>query len=576
MRYKKFSIENYKAIESLTIILNRNVIPLIGINESGKTSILQAILAFDKDKDNNLNSTHINPKNKYKTTQSDCKLVASVEIESEEEFNSIGEEICLSMEDPLYVWLRSAFDNHKEISIQRECADMRFLNTYFLVNEPQDILSNRKTERLVKAIVKRLPNILYFDDFSDRVPEEVGISRKPDNTIELGRGKNREWQEIIIEIFSRALNEEFSLETFLNLNDEDDQENYLNDVSKTLNSEIIDEWKKLKTSHSGFSEDSDSLELSLKYFINSDNKPTFRFKVTDSEDSGNDRVFDINQRSKGFQWFFNFIMKLKFNPKYKSNPKNAIYLLDEPGSYLHSSAQTELLKKLCEIGEDNTIIYCTHSQYLLDPEVINIGGIKIVSKADGHISLTDYGNSSLSKHLGAFSALYDALHLKFGFHEHILHNCILVEGIIDYYFFKMFFDFGPFEIIPGTGCGHLSALISILISCSDKFVVVLDNDNEGRIAYQKYSKTFGEILLKRIYQYDGVNNGRDYELEDILSLRDKRLIMDSMECNDIKNAIVAMFFKDEAIKKRIIDNIDSETKNNINIIQQRIKNFFLD
>lgn len=52
MKYTKFIIKNYKAIDELTVNLSRNVIPLIGVNESGKTSILQAILAFDKDKDN--------------------------------------------------------------------------------------------------------------------------------------------------------------------------------------------------------------------------------------------------------------------------------------------------------------------------------------------------------------------------------------------------------------------------------------------------------------------------------------------------------------------------------------------
>ena len=111
----------------------------------------------------------------------------------------------------------------------------------------------------------------------------------------------------------------------------------------------------------------------------------------------------VTQRSKGFQWFFNFIMKLKFNPKYTQNPENAIYLLDEPGSYLHSSAQTELLKKLCDIGKNNTIVYCTHSQYLLDPDVINIGWIKICSKVDGKINLVDYGNSTQPRNRRVFS-----------------------------------------------------------------------------------------------------------------------------------------------------------------------------
>lgn len=131
-------------------------------------------------------------------------------------------------------------------------------------------------------------------------------------------------------------------------------------------------------------------------------------------------------------------MKLKFNPKYKENYKDVIFLLDEPGSYLHSSAQTELLKKLLSISRDNTIIYCTHSQYLLDPEIINIGNIKNVSKEEGTIKMANYADSKYNKNLGAFSPLFHALHLKYGFSDKNLKNCILTEGITEYYFYKMF------------------------------------------------------------------------------------------------------------------------------------------
>ncbi|WP_366924786.1 AAA family ATPase [Metallumcola ferriviriculae] len=464
-------------------------------------------------------------------------------------------------------------DKKGKIFIRRNFEDGVLLKDYSLINETEDILINHKTIALVKAMVKRLPNILYFDDFSDRVPELVTFPANYVSERKYSRGKDREWQEIIVEIFSRALHEEFSLTKFLQLEDEDDQDNYLSDVTKTLNNEIIDEWRKLKSAFSAISDEGDKLELEIKHSLVED-KPTFKFKVIDSESSGNDRKFDIGQRSKGFQWFFNFIMKLKFNPKYKLNPENAIYLLDEPGSYLHSSAQTELLRKLCDIGQNNTIIYCTHSQYLLDPDIINIAGIKIVSKSEGDIELVDYGNSSHVKTLGAFSALNDALHLKFGFHESMLKRCVLTEGIVDYYFYNMFFDFDGINIIPGAGCGHLRELISIMISCSEQFVLVLDYDEEGRTNYSRYSHYFGDSFTSRTYQYEGVCKGKDFMLENILSLEDVERIKVAMECDDIKKAIVALYFKDEVTKVDIVNGINKETRQNIDIIQMRIKSIF--
>ena len=47
MKYKSFYIKNYKGIKDLKLELdkdpNSNIITLVGLNESGKTSILEAI-----------------------------------------------------------------------------------------------------------------------------------------------------------------------------------------------------------------------------------------------------------------------------------------------------------------------------------------------------------------------------------------------------------------------------------------------------------------------------------------------------------------------------------------------------
>ena len=40
MRYKSFRIQNYKAIKDLTVQLDgQNLVPIIGLNETGKSSI---------------------------------------------------------------------------------------------------------------------------------------------------------------------------------------------------------------------------------------------------------------------------------------------------------------------------------------------------------------------------------------------------------------------------------------------------------------------------------------------------------------------------------------------------------
>ena len=65
MKYNKFTIRNYRAIEDpMEINIKKNkLVPLIGTSESGKTTILQAIFAFDyandKEQENFMNTDNL-------------------------------------------------------------------------------------------------------------------------------------------------------------------------------------------------------------------------------------------------------------------------------------------------------------------------------------------------------------------------------------------------------------------------------------------------------------------------------------------------------------------------------------
>jgi predicted ATP-dependent endonuclease of OLD family len=51
VRYTTFEINKYRAIDYAKVAVSNSLIPIIGVNESGKTTVLHAILAFDKSKD---------------------------------------------------------------------------------------------------------------------------------------------------------------------------------------------------------------------------------------------------------------------------------------------------------------------------------------------------------------------------------------------------------------------------------------------------------------------------------------------------------------------------------------------
>ena len=61
MQYKNFEIKNYRAIKGPMIIdiEETRLMPIVGINECGKTTILKAIYCFDEANDKNYNGKHL-------------------------------------------------------------------------------------------------------------------------------------------------------------------------------------------------------------------------------------------------------------------------------------------------------------------------------------------------------------------------------------------------------------------------------------------------------------------------------------------------------------------------------------
>ena len=68
------------------------------------------------------------------------------------------------MDDSMYEWLTSKYENGEAIMLKRDYGNEQLLNTYSIINEPECILNHKKKKNLERELLKRLPNILYFDD----------------------------------------------------------------------------------------------------------------------------------------------------------------------------------------------------------------------------------------------------------------------------------------------------------------------------------------------------------------------------------------------------------------------------
>src|SRR5690606_13512202 len=554
MKIIEYRIRNYKAVKDTSIKLNYSLNPIIGVNESGKTTILSAILAFDKNRDKVNSGNHLEYKNKYSTgATKDSKITATL-ILDKDELIDLKKSLNLKSETTDYEHLLKITDKTPFI-LTRELSSTE--KEYTLEDE---IFTEKSKRSIINYLLKNLPYILYFDDFTDRVPEEIVFKEDYKTTGKLAFSKNREWQEIIVEIFRRAEvegidDDENPLKSFFLLTDKDQKDYILSDIEDVLNTEIIDERKRIKNSgFKNFADDSDNLSLELKCEDN-----IFTFKVRDKSNKEKKRTFNVSERSKGFQWFFNYMIKLKFNPRYKFKKENSIFLLDEPGSYLHSSAQSELLKELKSVSEKNTIVYCTHSQYLLNPKTIKLGSIKIAEKENSTINLIEYGKYRSKDDRGALSTVYQALNVNFT--NDFVGKIVITEGITDFYFFELIKRYtklfkNDFQIIAGAGSGNSTNLISVGLSFSENFVVLFDND-EGAKALKKYKKEFGDNIMNHFHLYDTTKR---FALEDFICKKDKIKLEEITGTSDMKRALAILFYDlSPEVQKSFIQKLDKET-----------------
>lgn len=591
MFYKNFTILNYKAIDCIKIDLNSiNLIPIIGLNETGKSSILEAIALFDyKNKYKNYSEI----KNKFLNKELPIQILSEISMENIQNFN-IDEltEIYIKKEIKRIINSISSsvfwFDETNEEDIFQNLDDLfekiktifeqlfneitkskNFLLTRIIIEEgdyyysdiskiqEKEIIFNymgndikflveefKIKQYFFRYIVDTLPKIIYINDFNDKVPRNINI-------------EEREWFNYIDEIFKKHT--DINIEKFEKLLDKE-QRTKLSKVSKKLNRNLLLKWEELHK-NSQIKEDFENSEISLNYkdkyftFSIADNR-----KIVIDEDGDKEREtihFDIDQRSKGFQWFFSFFIKLYYNFQHTDEEYQSIILLDEPGVYLHSDFQKELLNILKKVSNNNKVIYCTHLENLVNPNIIPIKTIKIATRENENIELKNYFEfSNNSRNLGDMTPLINALKLNSYPYNYFDKKILLVEGMTEVIFFKLLQEKGLLDkeivIIPLGGASQISTLVSLISGLSKKYVLLLDSDNEGKKAYKKNKNMFGEYEAKN-WILQKFENQEKNSLEDLYNENIRNILKEDIDYSEfnIKSIVINFYYESKNTPKRI-------------------------
>ena len=610
MKYKKFRIRNYKAIKDLTIELgNQNLIPIIGLNETGKSSILQAIFAFDCYNDKQYNGDFINfeyIKNKFENGQNPIieaeieninkneltenavdyiieekkeQFISESIYKNETSFNKsrylssikevllpkIEKILCDIKEDNILIRrefsinMNGVRDNkYKIFNLKIEEFDETILVNGMYEENKKFYISKEEIEQFIgETILKYLPHIIYIDDFRDNIPNKIG--------------KKHDWYLYIKEIF---LKNNMDVNSFIN-SALSDKGTMLEDIKYELNENLADLWDKMHENR--IKEEFKTVEIDLKY-----ENEEFQFLINDlreKRENGKPRtvVFPVSMRSKGFQWFFNFFIKMKYNWKHINNEEyGSIILLDEPGVYLHTTFQTELIKILKELSKVNKIFYTTHLENMVNPKVIKINQIHIAKRKNEKVLLERITKIEDNKNLGEITPIINALKINNFPLLHFNEKVIITEGMTDKIFLEMLKEIDLLDknikVIPGTGVSNLSTLIGLFIGITENYTVIFDNDKAGREFFEKYKIEYGEIESKKWILHKSRDKKENIVLEDYYSDKMKEILLKYP--NGIKTGLIELYYSEnEENKKEFLEEIKKlyNSKQDIRVLINQIK-----
>lgn len=246
------------------------------------------------------------------------------------------------------------------------------------------------------------------------------------------------------------------------------------------------------------------------------------FRIWIADDRRPDVEIELEERSKGFQWFFSFY--LVFLVESQHGHLDAVLLLDEPGLDLHPTAQQELIAFFEQLAEANQLVYTTHSPFLIDGT--NIHRVRPVTENQegrSRVSVGEWPKDRETIFPLQAAAGYAMVRGLFQRRQNVL-----VEGMSDYYYLHALnyqcVATGraslpqDIYITPCGGTKMVGHLASLFLGQEVRPVILLDGDDAGRVRRDALTKELYRAHESAIVMLDNAlgRTGDNVEIEDVL------------------------------------------------------------
>jgi predicted ATPase len=308
--------------------------------------------------------------------------------------------------------------------------------------------------------LEQLPIFILFEDY----PELNGHQNIPEYLASKAQARISDADRHFEKLCKVAGLKPQQLQDLLNDNDQETRNQLVNRAGSVVTGEIRRLWR----------------DRSLKIRFNLDG-PHLDTLISDPT-STYDVEVNLNDRSRGLQWFFSFYITFSADTD-GGDAQDAILLLDEPGLYLHAKSQSDLLRHF-ETDFSNQILYTTHSPFMVPTHALD--SIRTVNIAENSGTTVTNDPSGDSRTLFPLQAAlgYDLAQSLF-----VGPNNLIVEGVTDFWFLSAISQYlkdqngisldQELTITPAGGAQKIPYLVALLSSEQLHVLVLLDQEKDS-------------------------------------------------------------------------------------------------
>lgn len=264
---------------------------------------------------------------------------------------------------------------------------------------------------------------------------------------------------------------------------------------------------------------------------------------------------NLNDRSRGFQWFFAFYITFSADTD-GGHAEKAVLLLDEPGLYLHAKSQSDLLHHL-EVDFSNQILYSTHSPFMVPTHALDSVRTVNIAEEDGTTVTNDPTGDARTLFPLQAALGYDLAQSLF-----IGPNNLVVEGVTDFWIMSAVSAYAAdkgrmslsptLTLTPAGGAQKVSYMVALLTSESLNVLVLLDTERDSKA-------TKDELLKTKLIRDQNVvfvseafaSSPNEADIEDLLDPATYETLVRESYAAELKGKTLTLNAKIPRIAKRI-------------------------